>query len=79
MKYQRVKDYWILNAGWNWEMLSDSLPPPVKTKLASIFLREDGTNDCLCLGLSSSGELTVRTTYDIVTGSVAPHPMPTFP
>lgn len=64
--YKRVNDFWVLNEGWNWDMLEGLLPAHVEDRITALTLSENISNqNGLCWGVSESGSFTVSTTQDI--------------
>lgn len=72
--HRRVRDYWIPNDGWNWEVLETLLPTSILDKIAALTILDyTYAPDCLCWGVRETGSFTVSTAYDIAVSSDLQH------
>lgn len=47
--HKRVTNYWVLEEGWNWDMIEGLLPSNIENKIVALALFDDASNqDSLC-------------------------------
>ncbi|XP_075508178.1 uncharacterized protein LOC142545090 [Primulina tabacum] len=64
-----VFDYWIRGEGWNWGDLGGKIPTHVEDKLAACILsEEEDAGDRICWGLTSSGNFSISSAYELIMG-----------
>ncbi|KAL8166813.1 hypothetical protein V2J09_008312 [Rumex salicifolius] len=67
-----VRDYWHEGGGWRWDLLTPFLPTDILFRLAAVGVLENESRqdvqDDLRWGLSSDGNFSVKSAYDLITG-----------
>lgn len=76
-QHKVVRDYWDPIEGWAWTFLDALLPTSVLDKLATIFLVDEECNsDSITWAVTSNGNFTVSSAYDIALATPRKHEHP---
>jgi len=68
-RHNKVRDYWDLNKGWDWERLSQLLPAELLHRVASFDLANDILADRTTWIATKSGRFSIKSAVRIVQGT----------